>query len=560
MFINLLAFALVILTHQTSLAPATKAAPMAPTEYYKALLKARADMGKSDFKTAAVEFATLAANNPAAGEAWLSLGNCYYEMKEPGKAIEPYRRALVLGHGSPENNAYNIGCCYALSGDKENAIAWVEKALAMRFENRRLLQTDTDLTSLHDDPRWAKLAGLPPNKDASRDEQWTYDIDFLVGEMKRMHYRWSREGLPKQVIDSANALKSKVGTLSDGEILLQMQKMLVMLEDGHSKLVPIYAKAPLHRIHVRFYKFSEGLFVIDGENTDLLGSQVLAIGGKGVEELWAKLADYVSRDNEQGITWVGPFYLQFSEILKDAGANVSGNDVVLTLRKRDGSQLDVTVEAKPFTDGHDQFMKSFGDPSAAPLYLKKPSEPYYFESLPDAKTVYLQYNSVRNNRTEPLSAFAVRLRKHLDENPVENLVIDVRHNGGGNSFLNRELIRTFVSFETEKNGRIFLITGRNTFSAAQNFTNDVIRITNALVIGEPSSSRPFFIGESAGFTLPYSKVTGTISTRLHTVNAFDQRVWIAPDIPVPVTAADYFANKDAALGAILDVIKSSPGQ
>jgi hypothetical protein len=180
--------------------------------------------------------------------------------------------------------------------------------------------------------------------------------------------------------------------------------------------------------------------------------------------------------------------------------------------------------------------------------------------LPDAKTVYLQYNSVRNNRTEPLSAFAVRLRKHLDENPVENLVIDVRHNGGGNSFLNRELIRTFVSFETEKNGRIFLITGRNTFSAAQNFTNDVIRITNALVIGEPSSSRPFFIGESAGFTLPYSKVTGTISTRLHTVNAFDQRVWIAPDIPVPVTAADYFANKDAALGAILDVIKSSPGQ
>lgn len=548
--------ALVCLTHGPSLKASSDSAVLTSTSYYSLLKDARKEQAASHFKEAADKFERLAASNPASGEAWLQLGNCYYEIKQPAKAIEPYKRALDLGQGAIENTAYNIGCCYALSGDKENAFKWVEKALAMRFEDRSLIQRDTDLTILRDDPRFKKLAGLPPKENASRDEQWRYDIDFLVSEMRRMHYRWSVEGLPKGVEEGAKSLRANVSKLSDDEIMVGMQKLLAKLQDGHSNLRPINAKKPVMKLPIRFYKFEEGLYIINSPegHEDLKGAQVVTVGGKTVEQVWPGLADLVSRDNDQGIPWIGPMYLSLLAVMKDLGAKVDGDSIKLHVIKVDGTEADATIKAEPFTDTHDVKMDAF-KAEGAPLYLKQPQNLYWYEPLPDAKAVYFQYNQVANKDDEPVSAFALKLRKYLAENPVENLIIDVRHNNGGNSYLNRELIRTFVTFEAAKQGRIFLITGRNTFSAAQNFTNDVCRMTNAIVVGEPSSSRPFFIGESAPVVLPYSQLRGTISTRLHTVDARDMRVWIAPDIPVPVTAKDYLANRDATMEAVLEVIK-----
>lgn len=535
---------------------AAKADALTSTSYYRVLLDARKDQTDRKFKEAAEKYKRLVASNPASGDAWLQLGSCYYELKEFAKAIEPYKRSFELGEGAIENTVYNIGCCYALSGDKENAIKWVEKALAMRFENRALIQTDTDLTILRDDPRFKKLAGLPPKENASREEQWRYDIDFLVGEMKRMHYRWSVEGLPAGVEDGANSLKARISKLSDEEIAVGIQRLLAKLEDGHSNLRPIRPSAPFKRLPLRFYKFEEGLYIIKApaDHPDLKGAKVLAIGGKPVEHLWPGLSDIVSRDNEQGINWIGPIYLNFLPIMRDLGAKVDGDSVELKVSKVDGQEGNVKVTAEPFVHPKDDKMEPYKT-EGVPLYLRQIGDNYWFEPLPEAKALYFQYNQVANKDREPVSAFALKLRKYLAENPIENLIIDVRHNNGGNSYLNRELIRTFVTFEAAKQGRIFLITGRNTFSAAQNFTNDVCRMTNATVVGEPSSSKPFFIGESAPFVLPYSKLGGTISTRLHTVDARDMRVWIAPDIPVPVTAADYLANRDAALEAVLEVIR-----
>lgn len=550
-----------MLTHLIALAltaqTPSQTAALVGLPYYQLLKEARKAEAGSDYQSAAEKFERLAVADPRRGEVWMELGNCYYQLKQPAKAIEPYTRALQLGEGALENDAYNIGCCCALAGQKEQAIQWIQKALAMRLEDRSMIQTDPDLASLHGDPRFKELAGLPPKDHATREERWRCDIDFLVGEMKRMHYRWSVEGLPKPIVEGAKSLKAKVGRLSDDQILVGMQRLMVGLEDGHSHIRFINPITPTKRLTVRFYRFDEGLYIIEAAagQADLKGARVLSIGGKPVDELWAGLPKLVSRDNDEGVEWIGPMYLGYVPILKELGATTEGDSVTLKVVKASGEQADVRVDAAPFESLSDDKLAPL-DPEKAPPYLKRVDDPYWFEPLPDAKAVYFQYNQVANKKEEPVADFALRLRKYLAENAVENLIVDVRHNGGGNSYLNRELVRTLVAFEAAKSGRIFLITGRNTFSAAQNFTNDVCRMTNAVVVGEPSSSSPFFIGEGAPFVLPYSKLHGTISTRMHTVDARDRRVWIAPEIPVPVTAADYLANRDAALDTILQLIKA----
>src|ERR1700674_4252436 len=96
--------------------------------------------------------------------------------------------------------------------------------------------------------------------------------------------------------------------------------------------------------------------------------------------------------------------------------------------------------------------------------------------------------------------------------------------------------------------RIWILAGRHTFSAAQNFVNYLERLTNAVFVGDPTGRRPNFTGEKGEAVLPYSGVIAEISNANHW-SAFweDQRPWIAPAMPVALKADDYFSNRDAAL-------------
>lgn len=59
--------------------------------------------------------------------------------------------------------------------------------------------------------------------------------------------------------------------------------------------------------------------------------------------------------------------------------------------------------------------------------------------------------------------------------------------------------------------KVFVVIGRHTFSAAQNTATLLDRHTDAVFVGEPSGSRPNFVGETAPFVLPCSGVRANVS-------------------------------------------------
>ena len=78
--------------------------------------------------------------------------------------------------------------------------------------------------------------------------------------------------------------------------------------------------------------------------------------------------------------------------------------------------------------------------------------------------------------------------------------------GDGNTYLVQPLLHRLIgSTKINRRGCLFVIIGRGTFSAAQNTATAIERETNAIFVGEPSGSRPNFIGETTPFMLPYSK-------------------------------------------------------
>ena len=316
-------------------------------------------------------------------------------------------------------------------------------------------------------------------------------------------------------------------------------------------------RRPLAALSVRLYHFDDGWFVVEAPDSlrPWVGRRALAMGGVPIDTLVRRVATLVSRDNPMGIEWIGPLYLQLGDVIAALGGTRDPRRIRLTLQDSAGRREEVTVVAdRPLRP---QAPKLGPAPSGTPpLWLRDVQRPFWIAPLPAPGALYVQFNQVADADSESLGEFGLRLRGVLKRDSIRDLVVDLRHNNGGDGYLLGELRRTLVWFAADDpRHRLFVLTGRGTFSAAQVFLNQIDHDTPAIVAGEPSSSRPDFPGEDTSLRLPWSGVHGSISSRWHMVDGADTRVWIAPRIPVRLTARDYFANRDPVLDAVLEVMR-----
>jgi hypothetical protein len=123
------------------------------------------------------------------------------------------------------------------------------------------------------------------------------------------------------------------------------------------------------------------------------------------------------------------------------------------------------------------------------------------------------------------------------------------------------LIHRLIACEkVNRTGALFLIIGRGTFSAAQNTSTWIEWHTEATLVGEPTGSRPVFIGETIPFTLPYSKVRVNVSDLYWKSSIpMDERTWLAPELYAPPTFEAFQVNRDPAMEAILAATEHLPG-
>src|SRR3954452_24964879 len=95
----------------------------------------------------------------------------------------------------------------------------------------------------------------------------------------------------------------------------------------------------------------------------------------------------------------------------------------------------------------------------------------------------------------------------IEDNAIERLVIYLRKNDGGNNFLNRALVHGLIRCDkVNRNGHLFVLIGRRTFSAAMCCAVDIERSSQVIFVGEPTGSSPNHVGENTPITLPCSKL------------------------------------------------------
>ncbi|MCJ7591793.1 MAG: hypothetical protein MUO51_10640 [Woeseiaceae bacterium] len=544
-----------------------------PVSYYTNRIRAIELVKKKNWQEAKPLLQELTAEFKDDGDTWFVLGLTYLELKQWQKAIDALENAQALGTrlfgmpgggANPNDMMIRVAEVYGQMGDESQAIHWINKALKARWDDRPKLAgtsffqqgKNPNFKAFEASEAFQQAAGSYLPKDLTRDEGWRYDLHYLASEIKRLHVHPYHATSAAAFEQKVNDINRRIPELSDKQVVFAFMQLLGTLGNGHNFIIPAFGeKGSFNQLPMQFYWFSDGLFVVNASEPyrQWIGHKVEKIGDMPTLKALELIKTINPRDNEMQQRWLAPYYLGLPSVLEGLGIVDKADAVSLTLRDSGGARHLVSPEIKPMS--FVGFPKLPGLSTAnSPRYLRNTNDNYWFEKLPK-QLLYVQFNDVVNKESQSLKQFSEQIQQQIINGEVTDMVLDLRHNSGGDGSINAPMVATTVLFKALRpKGKLFVLIGRNTFSAAHNLVLSITRLTDAILVGEPSGSRPNALSEAGWFNLPYSKQTGLISSQFHQYGGpEDDRIWIAPHVPVSLSAEQYFKGEDPVMTAIINI-------
>jgi hypothetical protein len=525
-------------------------------------------------------YAQIVALNTADAESMYRLGVCYHlDGNFPG-AIKAHQMASSYPENRP-NSIYNLACAYSLSGDKDRAFGALQSAIDVGFDNGRLIIGDSDLDNIRDDPRFQEIAhrvfgegytgfdGPGPTAVQMRE-----GIRLLVNTIRARHPNPYRHFSQQDWDERTEAAIKRVESLDEVGFYAEVRELAGMAGDVHTSAYPLPGSNVLRDAYaLRFWYFEDGLYIRAAapEFEHLIGAKVLAIQGLPIEQAWNKVMNKMSTENKWMSYYMAHFHMQFPAYLDALGLGDSPRGGQWTLLMPNGERQDVYLEATgspgyigaigtslgiDAPEGWKQAHDRFDEP---PLWLKNREKNYWYEYLEEHGAVFMQLNVPRNHG-RPWKKFLDQMfefiRQHSD---VERLIIDLRHNEGGWGYMAQALARGVIQTpKINRPGHLYVLTSRVTQSAGITISVKLEMETYAIFVGEPGGAHPNFyngpMGNHPPNALPGTDIVFRVSTELQQESdALDNRCYMAPDIPAPMTYDDYSSGRDIVLEAALNL-------
>ena len=391
-----------------------------------------------------------------------------------------------------------------------------------------------------------------PDPSASIGPSAADDLALLLEHLERSHPEPFHGVSREEFVAALTAYEASLPDLTPDEAVVGLMRVWAMLSregrDGHQFAFPTQDHAgPV--LPIRIYEFAEGVFVTAAlpPHEGLAGARITAIEDTPIDEVLAAVEPLVPRDGPATVPSFRPILLLRAEVLRGLGLIGEGT-VTIGLELPDGSAT--TAELDPIPLGaHAEWAGPVGThqlPQDERVRYLADAEPFSATML-DGGTLYLRYRSIRPIGTQ-------EVRDLLEGGEVERVVVDIRQNPGGDNSTYLILRQLLEDFADANPGATTVLIDRVTFSAASNFATEIERRTDARFVGEPMGGGLNFWNDVRWLELPNLPVPmrAAISVR-HWVFADPDhpRLTIEPDVPVEVTAADFFAGRDPALEAAL---------
>lgn len=399
----------------------------------------------------------------------------------------------------------------------------------------------------------ATATPAPPTAPADpRTAGWISDLESIIPGLERLHPD-PYHSTPKATIAAAIAeLEASIPTASDDALMVGVMRVIAMVSaagrDGHTGAYVWGAgRYATHSLPLRLWAFPEGIVVVDAlpPYEGLVGRTVATIDGQSIADVAAALDPLIPRDNPETVTLLLPRFLLTTEILHGAGLVADASRV--TLGFADAPAAPVPVDAIT-TAAYNDWATPYG--LFLPVrddvpYLARSTEPFW-SRVDGGTTLVIQYNRVNRLAGTALDSITTAIATP----GIDRVIVDIRHNYGGDSFGYVPVADALVARSSALTRGLFLITGRNTFSAASLFTADLTNRTRVTTVGEPMGGSPNLWGNARDLSLAASGIVISVATEYFQPVPGDERIEIEVDRPVPLTLADFLAGRDPALASI----------
>ena len=370
------------------------------------------------------------------------------------------------------------------------------------------------------------------------------ELEFIDTELRRLHPDLFFTKSQTAYENDLASFKSASAGLSDTEFRLEMAKFIAELGDQHTYIampIDIMNKFPIKV----WWQQNKGIVIETSQAyRGMLGHELVSIDNTPLWELKDVGMRYLAHQNLAWKDALSPRFIHLADVLEHEGMIADANSASFLFENPEGQEFRIEIESQ--TQIND-WVSVEELSSTTPLY--KLSTDNYFYTYQD-NILYIQYNSARPVSGYSLSDFIGDIQFALANNPVEKVVVDIRFNYGGyiNFFL--PVINFLAQSEFNQSDRLFVLTGRNSFSSAVGAIYAFQRLTEATFVGGPTGGKPNGFSHVIGYNLNGSLNTLYMSTDYLAVTEEDVDSFY-PEHLAQFTQQDFITGRDPAITYIL---------
>ena len=398
-------------------------------------------------------------------------------------------------------------------------------------------------------------------------EDLTAFLEVLHAEHDNPYFHTPRAEFEVAIADYRAALHG----LSRAERIVGFARLVAMVGDGHTWMpmyrLPFDGLPPgpgFFSLPIRFELFDDGLYVVGASHAhaDLLGARVTGFGDVPVERAVARVMELLPQDATNFAREFVAEWLMQVELLEALGL-AAGEQVSLSL-ELGGESRATDLTALDGDAKYDWIFSTDGGPTGQQDWqIAAEQRPFWMQAFDGRSRIaeldgatYLQITEIRDGEDQTFANMAQAAVTQAEARDEAVLIIDLRRCLGGDGTLNDGLVSALEESDAlNRDGRLMVLTGRMTHSAAVMLVSALEQRTAALFIGQATADRPNHYGETNIFVAPNSALPIIYASEYYqTSTPDDQRRFRAPDIAIPYTFADYVAGTDAVLETALNLI------
>jgi hypothetical protein len=369
--------------------------------------------------------------------------------------------------------------------------------------------------------------------------QWREDLQFLARELPKRHanafHHTPRERFEAEVAD----LDRRIDKLNADEIYVGLDRIANLVGDGHTfvEFPDDVARLPLQ---IKQFGAEYRVIAVAPGLEKALGARILRIHDTPIARARELLLTMTPQDETPFLAQARiEGFLTLGIVLHGYGITPDRRATKLALADEAGREL--ILEARAIAPGSKpKWIPVFKDP---PLFRQMPGESFWYTYLLENRTVYCNFRGYNG-----LGKHAAGLFKLVSEQQPTKLVIDMRQNGGGDYTVGlRYLVRPIRELPSvNQKGRLFVLIGPQTFSAAMSNAAHFRTQTAAILVGEPIGEKPNSYQESRRVKLPNSHLTLFYSVRFYKFVEAGENL-IRPDQEIVPSWAEFKEGRDPVL-------------